>query len=78
MDLKPICHKICSLTYFLKKQHKIWKSVVRVPLQIILIYTISSSIYIKISYNKGISAGNSNQTCFRFQSGVPAIAIATR
>ena len=68
-----ICHNTYSLTYFLKKQHKIWKSVVMVPLQIILIFTISSSIYIKISHNSGISAGNSNQNRFRFQSGVPPI-----
>ena len=43
---------------------------IRVPLQIILIYTFSGSIFIKISWPIGISAGNSNQTCFRFQSVV--------
>ena len=70
MNLILICHKNYLLLYFLKKQHKIWKSLVRVPLQTILIFAISSSIYIKISYTSGILAGNSNQTRFPFQSGV--------
>ena len=55
---------------YVRKQPYIPTSLVRFPLQIILIFTISSSIYIKISHNSGISAGNSNQTRFRFQSGV--------
>ena len=54
-------------------ENKFYKQIfteIRVPLQIILICMFSGSIFIKISCHIGISAGNSNQTRFRFQSGV--------
>ena len=43
----------------------------KVPTQIILIFMLSGSISTEISCPIGISAGNSNQTRFRFWSGVP-------
>ena len=45
-------------------------SVVKDPQQIFLNYIFSGSFYTKISCPAGISAGFSNQTYFRFWSGV--------
>ena len=57
---------------FPKKQPKILKSLVKVPTQIILMFMFSGSISTKISCSIGTSPGNSNQTRFRFWSGVRA------
>ena len=48
---------------------------ISVPTQIILIFGFSKSICIISSCPIGISAGNSNQTCFRFRSSVSDTTI---
>ena len=69
-DLISFCHKFYFWPCFFQNQPKILISVVRVPPWKILIFTFSGSIYIKISYPKWISAGNSNQTRVLFWCSV--------
>ena len=71
MNLVQNYNKINFWPCFYQKQPNFRISVEQVPLQNILKYTFSGSIYTKNSPPTGILVGTPNQTYFRFCSSVP-------